>query len=29
VLAAGGYRVDTVGEDMELVVRIHKHCRQR
>lgn len=27
VIAAGGYRHDTVGEDMELVVRLHRHCR--
>jgi cellulose synthase/poly-beta-1,6-N-acetylglucosamine synthase-like glycosyltransferase len=25
----GGYRLDTVGEDMELVVRIHRHCREK
>jgi cellulose synthase/poly-beta-1,6-N-acetylglucosamine synthase-like glycosyltransferase len=25
----GGYRLDTVGEDMELVVRIHRYCRER
>lgn len=29
VAAIGGYRADTVGEDMELVVRIHRHCRER
>jgi len=28
VVEAGGYRTDTVGEDMELVVRLHKHCRR-
>jgi cellulose synthase/poly-beta-1,6-N-acetylglucosamine synthase-like glycosyltransferase len=28
VAAIGGYRLDTVGEDMELVVRIHRHCRE-
>ena len=28
VVAAGGYRHDTVGEDMELVVRLHRHCRE-
>ena len=27
VVAAGGYRHDTVGEDMELVVRLHRHHR--
>lgn len=27
VVAAGGYRTDTVGEDMELVVRLHKLMR--
>ena len=27
VLEVGGYRTDTVGEDMELVVRLHKHMR--
>lgn len=26
VLDAGGYDCDTVGEDMELVVRLHRHC---
>lgn len=29
VLAAGGYNLDTVGEDMELVVRLHRHCAER
>lgn len=29
VLAAGGYRHDTVGEDMELVVRLHRYHRER
>ncbi|TCS71500.1 cellulose synthase/poly-beta-1,6-N-acetylglucosamine synthase-like glycosyltransferase [Sulfuritortus calidifontis] len=28
VIAAGGYRTDTVGEDMELVVRLHRLYRQ-
>jgi cellulose synthase/poly-beta-1,6-N-acetylglucosamine synthase-like glycosyltransferase len=28
VVAAGGYLHDTVGEDMELVVRLHRHCRE-
>jgi cellulose synthase/poly-beta-1,6-N-acetylglucosamine synthase-like glycosyltransferase len=27
VIELGGYRLDTVGEDMELVVRIHHYCR--
>jgi len=27
VVAAGGYRTDTVGEDMELVVRLHRFMR--
>ncbi|MBT8399363.1 MAG: glycosyltransferase, partial [Rhodothermia bacterium] len=27
VVDVGGYSTDTVGEDMELVVRIHRHCR--
>jgi cellulose synthase/poly-beta-1,6-N-acetylglucosamine synthase-like glycosyltransferase len=29
VEAAGGYRTDTVGEDAELVVRMHRHLRDR
>lgn len=29
VVDAGGYRLDTVGEDMELVVRLHRHCREK
>lgn len=29
VVAAGGYSTDTVGEDMELVVRLHRHCREQ
>ncbi|QNP39563.1 glycosyltransferase family 2 protein [Lysobacter solisilvae (ex Woo and Kim 2020)] len=29
VIAAGGYRTDTVGEDMELVVRLHRYHRER
>ncbi len=29
VVEAGGYLHDTVGEDMELVVRLHRHCRER
>jgi cellulose synthase/poly-beta-1,6-N-acetylglucosamine synthase-like glycosyltransferase len=27
VVEAGGYRPDTVGEDMELIVRLHRHYR--
>lgn len=26
VIATGGYDVQTVGEDMDMVVRLHKHC---
>ncbi|HEX2726738.1 MAG TPA: glycosyltransferase family 2 protein, partial [Beijerinckiaceae bacterium] len=29
VEAAGGYSTDTVGEDAELVVRMHRHLRER
>ncbi|MCC6620397.1 MAG: glycosyltransferase family 2 protein [Deltaproteobacteria bacterium] len=29
VVEVGGYRTDTVGEDMELVVRMHRHMRER
>ncbi len=29
VLEVGGYLVGTVGEDMELVVRLHRHYRER
>lgn len=29
VVSAGGYSTDTVGEDMDLVVRLHKHCREK
>lgn len=29
VVELGGYRRDTVGEDFELVVRIHRHLRER
>ncbi|MEQ9397839.1 MAG: glycosyltransferase [Longimicrobiales bacterium] len=29
VVDAGGYATDTVGEDMELVVRIHRHCSEK
>ncbi len=29
VVSIGGYRTDTVGEDMELVVRIHRMMRER
>jgi cellulose synthase/poly-beta-1,6-N-acetylglucosamine synthase-like glycosyltransferase len=28
VVRVGGYSTDTVGEDMELVVRLHRHCRE-
>jgi cellulose synthase/poly-beta-1,6-N-acetylglucosamine synthase-like glycosyltransferase len=28
VVTVGGYSTDTVGEDMELVVKIHRHCRE-
>ncbi len=28
VVDAGGYATDTVGEDMELIVRLHRHCRE-
>lgn len=28
VVDAGGYSTDTVGEDMELVVRLHRYCRE-
>jgi cellulose synthase/poly-beta-1,6-N-acetylglucosamine synthase-like glycosyltransferase len=28
VVAAGGYATDTVGEDMELVVRLNRYCRE-
>jgi cellulose synthase/poly-beta-1,6-N-acetylglucosamine synthase-like glycosyltransferase len=29
VVAVGGYPHDTVGEDMELVVRLHRYCREQ
>lgn len=29
VTAVGGYRANTIGEDMELVVRIHRMLRQQ
>lgn len=29
VVSAGGYRTDTVGEDMELVVRLHRIMREQ
>jgi len=29
VVAAGGYRADTIGEDMELIVRLHRVLRER
>lgn len=28
ILHIGGYRLDTVGEDMELVVRLHRYCHE-
>ena len=28
VVAVGGYNTDTVGEDMELIVRLHRYCRR-
>lgn len=28
VIAIGGYRLDTVGEDMDLVIRLHRNLRQ-
>ncbi len=29
VISAGGYLTNTIGEDMELVVRLHRHLRQQ
>jgi cellulose synthase/poly-beta-1,6-N-acetylglucosamine synthase-like glycosyltransferase len=29
VTEIGGYATETVGEDMELIVRIHRHCREQ
>lgn len=29
VIDAGGFSTETVGEDMELVVRLHRYCRER
>ncbi|MGD2047202.1 MAG: glycosyltransferase [Gemmatimonadota bacterium] len=29
VTEVGGYATDTVGEDMELIVRIHRYCREQ
>lgn len=29
VVAAGGYRHQTIGEDMELIVRLHKYCSDK
>lgn len=28
VIAAGGYRLGTVGDDMEMVVKLHRYCRE-
>jgi cellulose synthase/poly-beta-1,6-N-acetylglucosamine synthase-like glycosyltransferase len=28
VVTVGGYSITTVGEDMELIVRLHRHCRE-
>jgi cellulose synthase/poly-beta-1,6-N-acetylglucosamine synthase-like glycosyltransferase len=28
VVGVGGYRKSTIGEDMDLVVRLHRHCRK-
>lgn len=28
VVGAGGYRTSTIGEDMDLVVRLHRYCRK-
>ena len=29
LLSIGGFRTDTVGEDMEVIVRLHRHYRER
>jgi cellulose synthase/poly-beta-1,6-N-acetylglucosamine synthase-like glycosyltransferase len=29
VVEVGGFRTDTVGEDMEIIVRLHRHMRQQ
>lgn len=29
VLEAGGYTPDCIGEDMELIIRLHSHCRKQ
>jgi cellulose synthase/poly-beta-1,6-N-acetylglucosamine synthase-like glycosyltransferase len=29
VLAVNGYSTDTIGEDMDLIIKIHKHLRQK
>jgi cellulose synthase/poly-beta-1,6-N-acetylglucosamine synthase-like glycosyltransferase len=29
VVEVGGYRTDTMGEDMELVIRLHRHLRKK
>ncbi len=28
VVDVGGYNTDTVGEDMELIVKLHRHCKE-
>ncbi|HND84183.1 MAG TPA: glycosyltransferase [Pseudobdellovibrionaceae bacterium] len=28
VIEVGGYRADCIGEDMDLVIRLHRHCRK-
>ncbi len=29
VVEVGGFSTETVGEDMELIVRLHRHCREK
>lgn len=29
VVEAGGYKIDSISEDLELVVRLHRHCREK